>query len=277
MSFNDSMNKISIITVNRNNAEGLEKTIRSVVKQTYFDYEFIVIDGASTDASVDVIKKYSEYISYWVSEKDNGIFNAMNKGIKVSSGDYCYFLNSADALVSADTLANIFQHKKYVVPFINGNQINDYGTTTGKVPALHRPLTLFDFYKGTIKHQATFIRRDLFDKYGLYDENLKIISDWKFFLQVIGLHNEQPVFVDEDIAIFEWYGMSTNIELIKKHQEERLKVFDECIPTSILNDYKRLDELNDSAYLVDAIQKSRMLGYIVKGFYKMFKIFGVLS
>jgi len=266
------MNKISIITVNWNNAEGLEKTIRSVIKQTYSDYEFIVIDGASTDTSVDVIKKYSEYISYWTSEKDSGIFNAMNKGIKISSGDYCYFLNSADILVSENTLANIFQHKKYVAPFINGNQINDYGTSTGRVPALHRPLTLFDFYKGTIKHQATFIRRDLFDKYGLYDENLKIISDWKFFLQVIGLHDEQPVFVNEDIVIFEWYGMSTNIELTKKHQDERLKVFEECIPSSILDDYKRLDNLNNSAYLVDAVKKNRMFGYIVKGLYKIFKI-----
>ena len=88
-----TMNKISIITVNRNNVEGLERTIKSVIRQTYTNYEFIVIDGASTDNSVDIIKHYSSDISYWISEKDTGVFNAMNKGIKRSTGEYCYFLN----------------------------------------------------------------------------------------------------------------------------------------------------------------------------------------
>jgi len=271
------MNKISIITANRNNAEGLERTIKSVVSQGYTNYEFIVIDGDSTDSSVDIIRKYSEYISYWVSEKDSGVFNAMNKGIKVATGDYCYFLNSADTLVDSNTLKNLFENKTYTAPFINGNQINDYGTGQDKIKALHRPVTLFDFYRGTIKHQATFIRRDLFDKYGLYDEELKIISDWKFFLITIGLHNEQPVFVEEDIVIFEWFGMSTNVEYHQKQQEERLKVLQECLPESILADYRFLERLSHYNDIATAMQSSKSLDVLIRGLYKIFRSLKIVS
>ncbi|HCO67298.1 MAG TPA: glycosyltransferase [Dysgonomonas sp.] len=264
------MNKISIITVNRNNAEGLEKTIRSVIEQTYTCYEFIVIDGNSTDESLDIIKKYSDKLDYWVSEDDTGIFQAMNKGIKQASGDYCYFLNSGDILAEADTLKQIFENKDYDAPFINGNQINDFGTHTQKVPGLNRPLTLYDFYWGTIKHQATFIRRDLFEKYGLYDESLKIISDWKFFLQTIGLHNEQPEFVDVDIVVFEWNGMSTNPLLDDQHRKERQKVLDELIPQSIQADYNRLHDLANYEYIVRNMKNSKFIDRTIRVIIKLF-------
>ena len=96
------MPKLSIITINLNNAEGLRKTIPSVISQTYCDFEYIVIDGGSTDGSVDVIKKYADKLSYWVSEPDAGIYNAMNKGIRKAGGEYCQFLNSGDWLVAPD-------------------------------------------------------------------------------------------------------------------------------------------------------------------------------
>jgi len=265
------MNKISIITVNRNNAPGLEKTIKSVLSQTFRFYEFIIIDGASTDISVDIIKKYADHITYWISEKDSGIFNAMNKGILKSSGDYCYFLNSGDAFASEDILDKIFSVKEYHAPFINGNQINDFVNYQQKVPCLNRPLTLFDFYWGTIKHQATFIRRDMFDKYGLYDEGLKIIADWKFFLQTIGLHNEQPVFVDIDIVLFEWNGMSTNPELSEAHKVERKKVLEECIPATIRSDYNYFRELSNYKFVADGMKKSNLLDNMIRGLVKLFR------
>lgn len=264
------MNKISIITVNRNNAEGLEKTIRSVIEQTYPNFEFILIDGDSTDNSVEIIKKYSDKITYWVSEKDTGIFNAMNKGIRKSEGDYCHFLNSGDSFFSPDTLKQIFENREYDAPFINGNQINDFGSHQQKVPCLNRPLTLYDFYWGTIKHQATFIRRSLFDIYGLYDENLKIISDWKFFLQTIGLHNEQPAFVDIDIVIFEWNGMSTDPQFVEKHKKERQQVLDELVPKSLQIDYEHLHELGNYQYIANAMKRSKFLNFIVRGLVKIF-------
>ena len=85
--------KFTIITINYNNVKGLKKTIDSVISQNFSDYEFIIIDGASTDGSVDIIKEYSPHISYWVSEPDKGIYHAMNKGITVSRGEYLLFLN----------------------------------------------------------------------------------------------------------------------------------------------------------------------------------------
>lgn len=92
------MKQISIITINYNNASGLEKTIRSVVEQTYNEYEYIIIDGASSDKSKEVIQEYQRYIDFWCSEKDSGIYNAMNKGIQKASGEYLLFLNSGDVL-----------------------------------------------------------------------------------------------------------------------------------------------------------------------------------
>lgn len=265
------MNKISIITVNRNNAVGLEKTIRSVIEQTYTNYEYIVIDGASTDESVDVIKKYQSKISHWISEKDSGIYNAMNKGIKMATGDYCYFLNSADSLASIDTLAEIFSTTTYNAPYINGHQLNDFGTQQQRVACLNRPLTLFDFYWGTIKHQATFIRRNLFDTYGLYDESLRITADWKFFLQTIGLHNQQPVFVDVDVVNFEWDGLSTNPQMQHLNANERSKVLDECVPASIRADYERFHAFSNYQYLFDKMKRHKAFLQITKTWAKFFR------
>jgi len=265
------MNKISIITVNLNNAVGLEKTIQSVIEQIYPPFEFIVIDGESHDNSIEIIKKNESFLTYWISEKDTGVFNAMNKGIKKSTGDYCLFLNSGDSFASTHVLKDIFNTKKYDAPFINGNQINDFGNYQKKVPALNRSLTLYDFYTGTIKHQATFIRRDLFDKYGLYDESLRIISDWKFFLQTIGIHNEQPAFVDVDIVNFEWNGISTNSEYLEKHRKERQTVLDSCIPKSIQRDYEHLKEMNNYRYIANAMNKSKTLDKLIRGLVKIFK------
>lgn len=265
------MNRISIITVNRNNAGGLEKTILSVIEQTYTNYEFIIIDGASSDNSTDIIEKYKAKISFYVSEPDSGIFHAMNKGIRQASGDYLYFLNSADAFASADVLNNIFGHKTYTSPFINGHQLNDFGNYTQRVPALNRPLSLFDFYWGTIKHQATFIHKDMFRKYGVYDESLHITADWKFFLQTIGLHNEQPEFVDTDIVLFQWDGISTDPRLQEKHDKERSVVLNECIPFSVQRDYERFHLMSDYEYLLPIIKKSRIFSLLLRILAKVFK------
>ena len=98
------MKTISIITVNYNNCQGLERTVNSVARQTYTDVEYIVVDGGSTDKSVDIIKQNENIISFWVSEKDNGIYNAMNKGVSFSHGEYLLFLNSGDYFADKEVL-----------------------------------------------------------------------------------------------------------------------------------------------------------------------------
>ena len=102
--------KYSIITINYNNKDGLEKTILSVINQTCQDFEYIIIDGGSTDGSVDVIKKYADRIDYWVSEPDKGIYNAMNKGIIKAKGEYLNFMNSGDCFYDNEVLSNVYQN-----------------------------------------------------------------------------------------------------------------------------------------------------------------------
>lgn len=262
---------ISIITVNLNDAKGLEKTIKSVIQQTFLHYEFIVIDGASTDGSVEVIEKYKDSIHKHICEPDTGIFNAMNKGIKMATGNYCYFLNANDTFANDDVLTSVFSNKFYDVPFICGHQLNDYGDHIGRVSAKDRPLNLSDFYWGTIKHQATFIRRDLFEKYGLYDESLKITADWKFFLETIGLHNKQPTFVDVDIVLFAWFGISTDQKYNIQHDIERKEVLKELIPESIRRDYEQLGDLKNYSYIADSMKKNKIFEALVKGLTKIFR------
>lgn len=175
--------KLSIITVNLNNREGLQKTIDSVVAQTFKDFEWIVIDGGSTDGSKELIEQYTNRFAYWVSEPDKGIYNAMNKGIKVAKGEYLQFLNSGDWLWENDTLNKVFLStpKKDV---LYGNWVQKDGTLFS-APHI---LDAIYFFQSTLSHQAVFIKRELFLN-KLYDENLQVASDWKHLLSSIVIEN----------------------------------------------------------------------------------------
>ena len=273
--------KLSIITINYNNASGLRKTLASVASQTYRDIEHIIIDGGSTDGSLDVIKEYESVHSLnvhsfnvtWLSEPDNGIYNAMNKGIEIALGrrivntdhttfsnslnanrstlneslsDYIQILNSGDILAAPDVTERMVNalhsftrstlNDKIDVPILYGNMIKkDY--TTGKILGKSREVeySLRNYYSGTMNHDCCYFRRDLFETYGLYDENLKIVSDWKWFLQTIGLGHVQPVYVDIDVTIFDASGIS-EMNLSLRNQERR-QVLEELLPPAILADY----------------------------------------
>ena len=228
------MPKLSIITINLNNAEGLERTICSVITQTYSDLEYIVIDGGSTDSSVDVIKKYANKLSYWVSEPDAGIYNAMNKGIRKAGGEYCQFLNSGDWLVAPDVTERMAKDMPDCA-ICYGNMI----TIQNGEKRVHKgfegkPITLVNLFRSTINHSPAYIRRDLFGKYGLYDETLKIASDWKFFLIAVGLNSELVAYHDVNVAIFDMNGISNlNPDLCKK---ERQIVIRDLISNNIIRD-----------------------------------------
>ena len=234
--------KLSIITINLNNKDGLRKTIESVVSQTFSDYEYIVIDGASTDGSVEVIKEYKDKITYWVSEPDKGIYNAMNKGILQAKGEYCLFLNSGDWLYDILVLEKIF-FQKPSVDIINGGLIKVYSDreSLDKGQAFARKergesLTLKDMLIGNLNHQSTLIKRSLFDKYGLYMEDYKIVSDWILFLQAIGIDGVNVDYLDVIIAKFDMSGVcNTNKDLL---EQERKLAIEKYVPKSILDDYK---------------------------------------
>lgn len=177
--------KLSIITINLNNREGLQKTIDSVINQTCQDLEWIIIDGGSTDGSKELIEKYSEHINYWVSEPDKGIYNAMNKGIIKSQGKYLLFLNSGDILYRKDVIENIICRLNLADIYVGNQKSKDviFHPSTDPIALI---TTLVNM---TLPHQASFIKKDLFSRFGLYNEEYRISSDWKFFIKTIILNN----------------------------------------------------------------------------------------
>ena len=255
--------KLSIVTINYNNAEGLLKTLASVAEQTYEHVEHIIVDGGSTDNSVDVIKEYVQQVEsgkwkvesvVWTSEKDNGVYHAMNKGIKRASGEYIQILNSGDVLAAPDVtermmdvLAQVNSEELRVksggIPILYGNMLKSYDgkkiiskDTCGD--GMYTPESFLYFYKGTLNHDCAYIRRDLFEKYGLYNEDMKICSDWEWYVKAIALGGEKPIYTNIDITIFDMNGVSEshgkNAELIKKERREYLE---KILPASVLHDY----------------------------------------
>ena len=242
--------KISIVTINYNNVEGLRRTLASVAAQTYRDIEHVIVDAASTDGSVDAIKEYVaanpnkdpffKHIIKWVSEKDNGIYNAMNKGIKKATGAYIQILNSGDILAASDVTERMIaavENAEYP-ELIYGNMVKyDYVSNKSLGKSGETEYSLRQYYRATINHDCCYFRRNVFDTYGLYDEKLKIVSDWKWFLQAIGLGHIKPVYVDIDVTIFDASGISeSNLELRNK---ERRQVLEEVLPPAALEDYDK--------------------------------------
>lgn len=258
---------LSIITINRNNSEALKATLNSVAIQSFCDYEYIVIDGNSSDGSVDVIKEFEEAYSKrnmpykWVSEPDSGIYNAMNKGIDMATGDYLLFLNSGDTLCDKKILDSV--HKLHdgsdillgSVNVVQGDKIilKDNGISHG--------LSLFALYLYGIPHQGSFIKRSLFDKYK-YDESLKINSDWKFFIQKIVLENASVQILQLTVANYDNDGLSSNNkELLLM---ERKQVFDQLFPPRVVSDYEKVFANYYEIYRVEWLLKHRF-------FYKLYR------
>ena len=235
--------KLSIISINRNNAAGLDKTMCSVATQTFKDFEYIVVDGASTDDSVDVIKKFESEFAHlkWVSEPDSGIYNAMNKGMRMATGEYFQILNSADCLASDDVIERMLSalENKGYPSILYGNMIKCFPDGRKLVDKSFegQEITMLGMFTGTLNHDPTYIRRDLFEKYGYYDESLKIVSDWKWYTQAIILGNEKPQYVDLDVTLFDMTGISeTNLDL---RREERKKELEKLFPKAVLIDYEQ--------------------------------------
>ena len=235
---------LSIITINRNNAAGLEKTMRSVASQIGVDFEYVVIDGASTDGSVEVIRSFEATFGErmkWITEPDKGIYNAMNKGIGMATGDYLQFLNSGDSLVSDDITKRMTEalKSKGYPSILYGNMLKDIpgGKAMRDRCFAGRDISFLGFYTGSLNHSSTYIRRSLFNRYGMYDEDFKIVSDWKWFLQAIILEGEMPVYVDIDVTLFDMNGISEKNKALDK--TERRRVLSELIPSTILADYDR--------------------------------------
>jgi glycosyltransferase involved in cell wall biosynthesis len=230
---------ISVITINYNNLEGLKKTTSSVLEQTWQEFEYIIIDGGSTDGSKEYLEDISNSIEYWISEPDSGVYNAMNKGIRVSNGEYLLFLNSGDWLFNHKVLDKV-KDNLFNCDALYGNMLKVFPDKTLLDKGVNgNELTFKTFGEGNLNHQATFISKKLFKKYGLYDENLKIVADWKFFLIALGMNNSTVKYLDSEISYYDMTGLSSNINA---RDAERLRILQEEIPFPIYKDYLKLKE-----------------------------------
>ncbi|MBU2952157.1 glycosyltransferase [Tamlana agarivorans] len=249
---------ISIITINYNDVKGLERTMESVLSQTFQDFEYIVIDGGSHDDSKELIEKNQEHIDYWVSEPDSGIYNAMNKGIKKAKGEYLFFLNSGDDFTEKYALKKVVKHlngEGFV--YFNINKID------GKNFAIKRPpekLTFKYLHSDLPPHQSTFIKKDLFDKYGGYDERLKIVADWKFLILALLKYNSSYKYVDAVYTNFYLGGISSLIANKPIMQKERQAVLDSEFQI-LMND---LSEFFEQERTLSNLRNSKKLKLLVK-------------
>jgi glycosyltransferase involved in cell wall biosynthesis len=217
---------ISIITINRNNKEGLDNTIKSVLNQSEIIFEYIIIDGASIDGSQDIINKYDSKITKWISEPDKGIYDAMNKGINISNGKYLLFLNSGDILYNNNVIKNI-KNKISDSDIITGGLEMFSKNGNSEIILPHQNVDFNTFATSFISHPSSFIKKELFIKYGLYDISYKIAADHKaFFLFFSNLKIKyQPI--NDIITIHEKGGISSNMNFNLIHDFERSRVLNE--------------------------------------------------
>jgi len=265
--------KYSIITINYNNCNGLRRTIESVINQTYKDFEYIIIDGGSTDGSVDVIKQYADKIDYWVSEPDKGIYNAMNKGILQAHGEYLNFMNSGDCFYDNRRL-EVVSNSRLNADIIIGQDYHENLQTGEKFSSLLPPnINTFFLYVATFPHQSSFFKNKLL-KNELYDEKLKIVSDWKFYLERV-LSNDCIInYISEIICHRENDGIcGSQPDLMYK---EREIVLSQLLPIGVRNDYENLLQLNRtnvSKLLVITNNKfaRKFLALCIRIIYRLFK------
>lgn len=306
---------LSIITINYNNAEGLRKTLASVASQTFRDFEHIIVDGGSTDDSVEIIREYTSANGVqgggcqtgqksqtgrtkecpqirWISEKDNGIYNAMNKGIEIAFGkrivnsfnrselvedknkgieinktEYLLFLNSGDCLVNECTLGKVVECN-LVEDIVYGNSLQVWPNGNVKRAEYAYHVTGKTLFNHTIPHQASFIKSSLFESIGLYSEDLRFGSDWEFYLKALFYHNCSFRYVDVDVCLFDMTGISTNKNLAQEMLDERVFVLKRIIP-QLYADYEEMNENIRCLRMID--EKALRVGKMMLKPYRIFK------
>ena len=225
------MVKVSVITVCYN-AEGVEDTCRSVAAQNFDDFEWIVIDGGSKSEILEIFSQYKDKIAYFVSEKDSGIYNAMNKGISKAKGEYLIFMNAGDAFYKETSLGDVFS-QPHDADVIYGDIEFNY-IEWKKIFRSRIVKDKYFFINNTLCHQATFIKKTVFDRFGLYDESYKIVADFEKFTNLAvngGFFEYVPVIVSS----FRVGGLSSDIE---RKQPEIRRVYQKYYTDEELEKYK---------------------------------------
>ncbi|MDI6049191.1 glycosyltransferase family 2 protein [Flavobacterium sp. XS2P24] len=250
--------KLSIITINYNNFLGLQKTVESVTSQTWQEFEYIVIDGGSTDGSAAYLESQTNNITYWISEPDKGIYNAMNKGIAMATGEYLFFLNSGDHFINTLSLQEVQKHLfKQDVIYFNINVIHKENSYVLENPAV---LSFSYLHNNLPCHQCTFIHQSVFERVGYYDESLKIVADWKLLLQAILKHNVTYRKVDAVFSIFYKDGISSIPENQSIMEAERTQVLETEFPVLLID----LKEYFMQQRIIRNLRKSRKINWLIR-------------
>lgn len=227
--------RLSIITVNYNNPDGLKRTIKSVLSQNDNHFEYIIVDGASSKGDIEIIQRYDKGDIKWVSEKDSGIYNAMNKGVLMATGDYCLFLNSGDELFCKNTVRQINDEDLFA-DFVQGIIVRPGKKQKMISPPREEELSLGWFFWGFNNyHQASLIRRNMLIAHP-YDETLRCSSDLKFNVECLVKNNCSYQAINIPISIYEFGGVSSTAD----HIDEDFKIFADLFGDRIIRDYKAL-------------------------------------
>ena len=274
--------KLSIITINYNNAEGLRKTMESVLSQTYKDFEYVVVDGASTDGSVEIVRQYADSLAIkqrgdeakrqviWISEPDTGIYNAMNKGIRMAHGEYLLFLNSGDFLIGEEVIEKVFENECTADILCARCNVSD----NGKVVWTSNPpeeVTFGTLYLVGLAHQSTFIRKSLFEQYGYYDESFRYNADIEFWYRAIVDNGASTQKIDVITTDYNLDGVSEKKKNDPVFIGEHKRILAKPIYQKILSDYKHYKSIIPIAQEYQWINKYTFLRRILRYIHKVVK------
>jgi glycosyltransferase involved in cell wall biosynthesis len=232
--------KVSVITVCYNAEKFIKNAINSVLNQTYENIEYIIIDGASTDNTVPIINKYKSRIAFVISEPDNGMYEAMNKGIKAATGDILYFLNSDDIFYDEYVIENIvkvFQKNNDIELIYGPIIIKNPITNESSIKTHDYNITKSYFIYGAICQQSIFYKADIFKKCGQFNDTYKIVGDYEWVLRAFYRYNVKREFYEGIIAKFRKGGMSNCDKYSMLHHEERRKVMKEYFSRAEIYSY----------------------------------------
>ena len=235
---------ISIITVVFNGEKYLEETIQSVINQTYSNVEYIIIDGGSSDGTLDIIKKYEGKIDYWVSEKDKGIYDAMNKGIDVASGEWINFMNAGDGFYADDVLDKIFILNQYK----NKNILyGDVETNYGNFRAIHKAGNLINLNKSMqFSHQSTFFNAK-YHKSSKYDLAYKLSADYLNIISIYSREKETFSYLNIPISVVNTEGVS------------EINIFN-----SVLERWRAVKQIKNSSFKIDLFYSFSLIKQYIK-------------
>lgn len=264
--------ELSIITINKDNKAGLENTIQSVLCQSFDGFEYIIVDGASTDGSVDVILRYLETEQKipvkWISEQDSGIYEAMNKGISMAQGKYLLFLNSGDYLIDTDVIELVFSPNHVADILFARCRVSRNGQIVWVSNMMPETITLGTIYWTGIMHQATFIKRSLITELGMYDESFKWLADTQFWYKSLILHDSTTESINVITSDYNLEGVSSTSNKNPQFIYEWEWPYRQPVLRHIMSDYEIMKKEKEIAgkykWIDNHTVLQRMLKYIRK-------------